>query len=132
MASQHLINSTTENHARGDPSTNQNKVGGKEEKNIIKFLCELCMGEHLTHNSPNIVKTLLLLDGIFVSQKKPLVSSQGSFPTQPLVDEVVDLMKSSIDPTLPLESDSTPIFFHMVLITKYMNLLINYTFVLEK
>ena len=47
------------------------------------------MGEHLTHNVPNIGGVICLLEDNVVSQQQPLVSSQESFPSQPLVDKVV-------------------------------------------
>jgi len=49
--------------------------------------------------------SLLLQDSV-VAQAQPLVSCQESVLEQPLVNEVVDLNPSLVDPTLPIESDS--------------------------
>jgi hypothetical protein len=46
-----------------------------------------------------------LLEDIVVSQQQPPDTSHESFPNQALVDEVIGLIQSSVDPTLPLESE---------------------------
>jgi len=53
-------------------------------------------------------ETFLLIQDCVVAHEKPLVSFQESTPKQPLVDsaeEVVIPNPSSVDPTLPIESD---------------------------
>ena len=49
--------------------------------------------------------SLLLQDSV-IAHEQPLVSCQESILEQPLVNEVVDLNPFSVDPTLPMESDS--------------------------
>jgi hypothetical protein len=62
-------------------------------------------------------EALQLLEDIVVSHKPPPTASHESSLTQLWVDEVVGLIKSSVDPTLPLESevDTT----HVFLLTSY-------------
>jgi hypothetical protein len=45
------------------------------------------------------------LENIVISQQQHPVASHEPSPNKPLVDEVVDLIPSSIYPTLPLESE---------------------------
>ena len=47
-----------------------------------------------------------MLQDSVVAQEQPLVSWQESILEQPLVNEVVETNPSSVDPTLPIESDS--------------------------
>ena len=63
------------------------------------------MGEHITHNLYSIGEFICLLEDILVSKQQPPVDSQESFPSQPLVDNVVEMLQYSVNPTLPLESD---------------------------
>jgi hypothetical protein len=77
-------------HASDGPSTNDNKVGGKKGK--VKFPCKLCNRNHHTYHFPYIEEASQLLEDSVVSQQQPSVSSQESSPTQPLVDEVVNMI----------------------------------------
>jgi hypothetical protein len=67
---------------------------------------------HLTYLFPCMDEASQLLEDIVVSQQQPPVASHESSPNQPLVDEVVILIQSLINPTLPLESevDTTQVF----------------------
>jgi len=60
---------------------------------------------HLTYLLPCMDEASQCLEDIVVSQKQPPISSHESSPNQLLVDEVIDLIQSSVDPTLPLESE---------------------------
>jgi hypothetical protein len=72
---------------------------------------------HLTYLFPCMDEASQLLEDIVVSQQQPPIASHDSSPNQPLVDEVVGLIQSSVDPTLPLESEvDTTQFF---LVTSY-------------
>jgi hypothetical protein len=66
---------------------------------------------NLTYIFPCMDEALQLLGDIVVSQKQRLNSSHQSSPNQPLVD-IVSLIQSLVDPTLPLESevDTTHVF----------------------
>jgi hypothetical protein len=46
-----------------------------------------------------------LFEDIVVSQQQPPITYHDSLPNPPLFDEVVDPIPSSIDTTLPLESE---------------------------
>jgi hypothetical protein len=62
-------------------------------------------------------EALQFLEHISISQRQPPTAFHESSPRPPLVDEVVDLIPSLLDHTLPLESevDTTQVF----LITSY-------------
>jgi hypothetical protein len=115
MGSQQPMSPATASHAGDNPSTNDHKVGGKKGK--VRIPCRLCGEMHLTYLFPHMDEASQLLEDIVVSQKQPPVASHESSPNQPLVDEVVGLIQSSVDPTLPLESevDTTQVF----LVTSY-------------
>jgi hypothetical protein len=115
MGSQQPMSPVTASHAGDNPSTNDHKVGGKKGK--VRIPCRLCGEMHLTYLFPHMDEASQLLEDIVVSQKQPPVASHESSPNQPLVDEVVSLIQSSVDPTLPLESevDTTQVF----LVTSY-------------
>ena len=59
-------------HACDSPSTNDNKVEGREGKVI--FPCKLCRGIHLTYHYPHM-EASQLLEASVVSQQQPLVAS---------------------------------------------------------
>jgi hypothetical protein len=46
-----------------------------------------------------------LLEDLVVSQQQPTIPSHESSPNQSLVDEVVGLIQSPVNATLPLESE---------------------------
>jgi hypothetical protein len=91
------------------------RLGEKRVKS--GFLVRLCREMHLTYLFPRMDEASQLLEDIVVSQQQPPTASHESSPNQPLVDEVVSLIQSSVDPTLPLESevDTTQVF----LVTSY-------------
>ena len=62
----------------------------------------------------------------FIVQQQLPISSHDPFPKYPLVDEVIDLMQLSANPTLPLESD-----LNFVDIVKVMQSSLNPTLSLE-
>lgn len=79
----------------------------------MKFPCRLCIGDHLTHHQPSIDQASCLFEDNVIAQQQLLVSSQEPSSKQPLVDDVVKLIHSSINPIIPLESDlnTTQVFF---------------------
>jgi hypothetical protein len=115
MGSQQPMSPTTAGHVGDNPSTSDHKVGGKKGK--VRIPCWLCRDMHLTYLFPHMDEASQLLEDIVVSQQQPPTASHESSPNQPLVDEVVGLIQSSVDPTLPLESevDTTQVF----LVTSY-------------
>jgi hypothetical protein len=121
----------SEQHADDPPSTSHDTVGKKKSR--VKFPCMLCKGSHLTHLCPCMDEASKLLEDMTVSQPQipatylkislnpPIVD--GMINLVPLsvspvdqvvnlvtsldepVDQVVDPIPSSVNPTLPLESE---------------------------
>jgi hypothetical protein len=122
----------SEQHADNPPSTSHDTVGKKKSR--VKFPCMLCKGSHLTHLCPHMDEASKLLEDMTVSQPQlpaayrklslnpPVVD--GMINPVPLsvslvdqvvnlvtsldepVDQVVDPIPSSVNPTLPLESET--------------------------
>jgi hypothetical protein len=86
-----------------NPSTSEHKVG--EKKNRVKFPCRLCEGSHQTHLFPRMDEASKLLEDITVFQQQLPTDYCNFSPNLPLVDQAVDLIPSSVDPTLPLKSE---------------------------
>jgi hypothetical protein len=126
------MSSASEQHADDLPSTSHDTVGKKKSR--VKFPCMLCKGSHLTHLCPHMDEASKLLEDMTVSQPQlpaayrklslnpPVVD--GMINLVPLsvspvdqvvnlvtsldepVDQVVDPIPSSVNPTLPLESET--------------------------
>jgi hypothetical protein len=126
------MSSASEQHADDLPSTSHDIVGKKKSR--VKFPCMLCKGSHLTHLFPHMDEASKLLEDMTVSQPQlpaayrklslnpPVVD--GMINPVPLsvnpvdqvvnlvtsldepVDQVVDPIPSSVNPTLPLESET--------------------------
>jgi hypothetical protein len=122
----------SEQHANSPPSTSHDTVGKKKSR--VKFPCMLCKGSHLTHLCPHMDEASKLLEDMTVSQPQlpaayrklslnpPIVDGMinpvplSVSPVDPVVnlvtsldepvDQVVDPIPSSVNPTLPLESDT--------------------------
>jgi hypothetical protein len=124
--------SSSEQHVDKPPSTSHDTVGKKKSR--VKFPCMLCKGSHLTHLCPHMDEASKLLEDMTVSQPQlpaayfklslnpPIVD--GMITPIPLpvnlvdhvvnlvtslvepIDKVVDPIPSSINPTLPLESET--------------------------
>jgi hypothetical protein len=56
-------------------------------------------------------ETSQLLEHIFISQQQPPIASHEPSPNQPLVDEVVSLISSLVNHTLPLESEVNKVVY---------------------
>jgi hypothetical protein len=92
---------TTASHAGGIDSVEKPRwIGCKP-----KFPCNLCKGDHLTHLCPGLpeARRLWSLSASSSDSESSEVSSQS---IQPLVDEVVMPMQSSVDPTPLLGGDA--------------------------
>jgi hypothetical protein len=103
MGSQQPVSPAASSHAGDNPSTSDSKVGSK--KGRVKFPCRLCEGSHQTYLFPRMDEASHLLEEIVVSQQQLPTGYHKISTNQPLVDKVVDLIPSSVDPTLPLESE---------------------------
>jgi hypothetical protein len=128
------MSSAFEQHVGDLPSTSHNIVGKKKSR--VKFPCILCKGSHITHLFPCMDEASKLLEDITSSeaQLRPayhklildppvvdgMVNSAPSFSNLvdhvlnmvtslvEIFDEVVDPVPSSVDPTIPLESETQP------------------------
>jgi hypothetical protein len=122
----------SEQHTGDPPSTSHDTVGKKKSR--VKFPCMLCKGSHLTHVCPHMDEASKLLEDMTVSQPQlpaayrklslnpPVVDGMINLvplsvnpidhvvnlvmPLVEPVDQVVDPIPSSINPTLPLESET--------------------------
>jgi hypothetical protein len=122
----------SEQHAGDSPSTSHDIVGKKKSK--AKFPCMLCKGSHFTHLCPCMDEASKLLEDMTVSQPQlpaayhnislnpPVVDGMITLVPSPVnpvdhvvnmvtflvepVDQVVDPIPSSVNPTLPLESET--------------------------
>jgi hypothetical protein len=122
----------SEQHVDDLPSTSHDTVGKKKSR--VKFPCMLCKGSHLTHLFPRMDEALKLLEDMTVSQPQlpaayhkltldpPIVDGMITLVPSSVnlvdhvvnlvtslvepVDKVVDPIPSSINPTLPLESET--------------------------
>jgi hypothetical protein len=104
MSSKQLVSSTSAGHAGDNPSTSESKV--QEKKSRVKFPCRLCEGSHQTHLFPRMDEASKLLEEIIVSQPQLPTAYRNLSPDPPLVAKVIDLIPSSVDPTLPLKSEA--------------------------
>jgi hypothetical protein len=92
-------------HVDDTPSTSDVQVGRK--KQIVKFPCMLCKGNHYSHLCPHMDKTSSLLEKLQLPKGYRKISSNPSLvdglvnlvpsPVSP-VDQVVNLVSSSIEP----------------------------------
>jgi hypothetical protein len=122
----------SEQHVDDPPSTSHDTIGKKKSR--VKFTCMLCKGIHLTHLCPCMDEASKLLEDMVVSQPQLLAAYRklslnppvvdGMINPVPLsvnpVDQVVNLVTSldetvdqvvvpipsSVNPTLPLESET--------------------------
>jgi hypothetical protein len=124
------MSSASEQHADDLLSTSHDTIGKKKSR--VKFPCMLCKGSHLTHLCPRMDEASKLLEDMTVSQPQlpaayrklslnpPIVDGMINPPVvSPVdhvvnlvtsldepVDQVVDPIPSSVNPTLPLESET--------------------------
>jgi hypothetical protein len=118
----------SEQHADDLPSTSHDTIGKKKSR--VKFPCMLCKGSHLTHLCPHMDEASKLLEDMTVSQPQlpaayrklsidPPVVDGMITPVNPVdhvvnlltslvepVDEVVESIPFSVNPALPLESET--------------------------
>jgi hypothetical protein len=87
-----------------DPSTSDSQVPGKKGK--VRFPCRLCKGIHHSHLFPHMDEASKLLEKLTVSQQQLPTNYHKLSPNLPSVDEVIDLIPSTVNPTLPLESET--------------------------
>jgi hypothetical protein len=90
-------------HPDDNLSTSDHTVRGKKSK--VNIPCWLCKEIHHTYLFHCMDEASKLLEYIFVSQQQSPIASHESPPDPPLVDEMVDLIPSSVNPNLPLESE---------------------------
>jgi hypothetical protein len=117
MFSQQPISLAVAIHTSDNPSTSDSKVGSK--KGSIKFPCRLCEGSHQSYLFLHMDSDSHFLKNIVDVQQQIPTNYLKISPNPPLVDELVNLVPSSVnpvdqvinlipssfDPTLPLKSD---------------------------
>ena len=86
-----------------DPSTCDSQVPGKKGK--VRFPCKLCKGSHQTHIFPQMGEASKSLENLTVPQQEIPIGYCKLSPNLPSTNRVIDLISSTIDPTLPLESE---------------------------
>jgi hypothetical protein len=118
----------SEQHADDTPPTSHDTVGKKKSR--VKFPCMLCKGSHLTHLCSQMDEASKLLEDMTVSQPQlpaayrklslnpPIVDGMITLVPSPVnvvnlvtslvepIDKVVDLIPSSVNPTLPSKSET--------------------------
>jgi hypothetical protein len=122
----------SEQHADNLPSTSHDTIGKKKSR--VKFPCMLCKGSHLTHLCPHMEEASKFLEDMTVSQPQLLAAYRKLSLNPPIVDgmitpvpspvnlvdhvvnlvtslvepvdKVVESIPSSVNPTLPLESET--------------------------
>ena len=95
--------STFAHHADNPPSTNDSVV--KSRKGKVINPCFHCKEMHFTYLCPLMDEASKLLEDINVSfQRIPTCYCKLSLEPS-LVDQVVDSVLTSVDPTLPLKSE---------------------------
>ena len=87
-----------------DPSTSDSQVPGKKGK--VRFPCKLCKGSHQTHICPHMDEASTLLENLTVPQQEFPTGYRKLSPNLPSTDGVIDLNSSTVDHTLPLESET--------------------------
>jgi len=87
-----------------DPSTSACELPGKKGK--VGFHCWLCKGIHHIHLFPHMGEASKFLEKLTISQQQLPTSYLQISLNLPLVNEVIDLIQSTINPTLPLESET--------------------------
>jgi len=87
-----------------DPSTSDSQVPRKKGK--VRFPCKLCKGSHQTHIFHQMDEASKLLENLIVPQQEFPTGYCKLSPNLPSTDGVIDLISSTVDPTLPLESET--------------------------
>ena len=87
-----------------DPSTSDSQVPGKKGK--VRFPCKLCKGNHQTHIFPHMDEASKLLENLTVPQQEFPTGDCKLSPNLSLTDGVIDLISSTVNPTLPLQSET--------------------------
>ena len=90
-------------HTDDTPSTSDSM--GKSRKGKFRNTCFLCKDMHLTYLFPRMDEASNLLENIIVPQERIPTDYRKLSLDLPLVDKVVDLVPSLVDPTLSLESE---------------------------
>ena len=97
------MSSVSGHHADDAPSTNDYVVKSRKGKVIYHFL--LCKDMHCTYLCPRMDEASKLLEDITIPQQQLPIGYRKLSLDLSLVDIVVDLVRTSVDPTLPLKSE---------------------------
>jgi hypothetical protein len=85
-----------EQHDDKPPSTSHDTVGKKKSR--VKFPCMLCKGSHLTHLCPHMDEASKLLEDMTVSQPQLPAAYRKLSLNPPIVDGMISLVPSSVNP----------------------------------
>jgi hypothetical protein len=94
VGSQQIISPVASSHGGNNPSTSDSKFGSK--KGRLNFPYRLCEGIHRIYLFP-CVDGKGLLEKYFISQQKILVGYHKFSIKPPLVDELVNMVPSSVN-----------------------------------
>ena len=97
------MSSTFDHHVDDTPSTNDPLVKGRKGKFL--YPCFICKDMHRTFLCPSMDEASHWLENITDHQQVIPTSDSKLSLDPPLVDQVVDLDLSVVDPTLPFESE---------------------------
>ena len=90
-------------HADDPPSTSDSVI--KILKGKLRNPCFLCKDMHFTYLCPHMDEASKLLEDLTVSHQWLPTCYHKLSLEYPLVDQVVDLVSSVVDPTLPSKSE---------------------------
>jgi hypothetical protein len=90
------MSSASEQHVDDLPSTSHDTVGKKKSR--VMFPCMLCKGSHLTHLCTHMDKASKLLEDMTVSQPQLLAAYRKISLNPPIVDGMINLVPLSVSP----------------------------------
>jgi hypothetical protein len=91
----HSMSSTSKQHVDDLPSTSHDTVGKKKSR--VKFPCMLCKGSHLTHLCPRMDEASKLLEDMTVSQPQLPTTYRKLSLNPPVVDGMINLVPLSVN-----------------------------------
>ena len=97
------MSSASGHHADDPPSTSDSVL--KSRKGKVINPCFLCLDMHFTYLFPHMDEASKLLEDITIYHQWIPIGYRKLSLDIPLVDKVVDLVLTLIDPTLPLKSE---------------------------
>ena len=103
MWSKQPVSLVSDHHVDNASSTSESLV--KSQKGKVRYPYLLCKDMHRTYLCPHMDEASNLLEDITVPQQQLPTGYHKLSLDLPFVDKVVDIVPSSVDPTLSLESE---------------------------